>query len=121
MGCQKGGKLLLAGVRGRYILSEEFHLLSYAPTNDDVISVQAGRSALAIEDLLPNVVLDKTLQFLLGRRTSPRAGKALREGRDARRGDDDFGGSLCFVLLAEHAEEAEEGRPEQEELEQRLP
>jgi hypothetical protein len=121
MGRQIGGQLFLARLHGGHVLDDEFHLLSHAAANDDIVAVQARRSAFAIEHLVANVVLDKALQFLLGRRTLPRAGETVRQGGDALLGDNDLGGRLCFVLLAEETEEAEEDSPKQEELEQRLP
>ena len=116
MGCQKGSELLLARLNGGHVLGKEFHLLSHAAANDDIVAVQAGRSAFAIEHLVANIVVDETLQFRLGRRTPPRAGEAVLKGGDTLRGDDDLGRRLCFILLAEHAEEGEQGRPQQEEL-----
>ncbi len=121
MGCQIGGKLFLARLNGGHVLSEKFHLLPHAAANDDIVSVQAGRSAFAVEHLVANVVVNEALQFLLSRRTPPCAGEAIRKGGDARHGDDNLGRRLCFVLLAEHAEEAEQRRPQHEELQQRLP
>jgi len=60
-------KLLVTRLGYRHVIREKFHLLSHAAANDDVVAVQTGRSALAVEYLIPDIVLDQSLQFLLVR------------------------------------------------------
>ena len=120
IGCKIGRELFVARLRGSHVLGEEFHLLPHAAANDDVVAVQARRPAFAIENLVADVVLDEALQLLLGRRTPPGAGEPVGEGGDARRRNDDLRGRLG-VLLVDQAEETEQGRPEHEEMQQRLP
>ena len=83
IGCEIGRELFVARLCGSHVLGEEFHLLPHTAANDEVVAVQARRPAFAIENLVADVVLDEALQFLLGRRTPPRAGESVREGGDA--------------------------------------
>ena len=64
-GREIGRKLLVARFRDGHILGEKLHFLSHAAANDDVVAVETCRSALAVEYLIPNVVVDEALQFLL--------------------------------------------------------
>ena len=59
IGCEIGRELLFARLRGSHVLGEKFHLLPHAAANDDVVAVQARRPALAIENLVADVVLDR--------------------------------------------------------------
>ena len=85
IGCKIGRELFIARLCGGHVLGEKLHLLPHAAANDDIVAVQAGRSALAIEHLVANVVLDEALQFLLARRAPPCAGETVREVGDPRR------------------------------------
>src|SRR6202521_5946742 len=96
-----GSKLLLVRLRRRYIFGEKLHFLPHAAANDDVVSVQAGRSALAVEHFVANVVIDEALQFLLARRAPPRTGEAVRQIGNPRRRNDDPCGRLGFFLIYE--------------------
>jgi len=96
-----GSKLLLAWLRGRHSFSQKLHLLPHAAANDDVVAVQAGRSALAIEHFVANVVIDEALQFLFARRAPPCTGEAVRQiGHPGRRNNDPCG-RLGFFLIDE--------------------
>ena len=73
---------------------------------------------LAIEHLVADVVLDETAQFLRTRRALPGAGEAVCQVLDPRRGNDDL--RRLRLLAADQIEEAEQRRPEHEEVQQRL-
>ena len=79
VGRKIGGKLRLAGFRDRGIFGKKFHFLPHAAADNDIVAVEAGCPALAVEHFIANVVVDKTLQFLLARRAPPRASKTVRE------------------------------------------
>ena len=80
IGCEIGRELFIARLCGSHVLGEEFHLLPHAAANDEVVAVEAGRPAFAIENLVADVILDEALQFLLGRRAPPGAGEIGRRG-----------------------------------------
>ena len=120
IGCEIGRELFVARLRGSHVLGEKFHLLPHAAANDEIVAVEARRPAFAIENLVADVILDEALQLLLGRRAPPGASESVREVGNARRRNDDLRGRLG-VLLADQAEETEQGRPEHEEMQQRLP
>jgi hypothetical protein len=115
------GELVLARLHGCHVLSEKFHLLPHAAANNDIVSIQARGPAFAVEHLVANVVVNEALQFLRSRRTPPRAGEAVREGGDAPDRDDNLGRRHRLILPVEHAKEAEQRRPQYEELQQWLP
>src|ERR1700674_4612450 len=102
IGREIGRELFIAWLYGGHVLDEESHLLPHASPNDHVVAVQARRSALTIENLVANVIVDEALQFLPGWRSPPSAGEAIRERGDALRGNDDLRGCFC-VILADYA------------------
>ena len=120
IGCQIGRELFFGCLGGSRVLGEKFHFLPHAAANDHIVAVEARRPAFAIENLLADVILDESLQLLFGRRPPPSASESVREVGNARFRNDDLRGSLG-VLLADHAEEAEQGGPQHEEMQQRLP
>jgi len=61
-------------------------------------------SALAVEHLVANVVLDEALQFLLARRPPPRPRKSVAEVGDPRGGNNDFRGRFCALFAGEAVE-----------------
>src|SRR5690349_2371045 len=113
---QIGRKLLIARLGCGHVLGEKFHLLPDAAANDDVVALQAGGSALAVEDLVADIVLDQALQFLLTWRPSPRSRKSVAEVGDPRGGYHDSLGRVR-VSLAREAVEREQHRTKREELE----
>ena len=115
-----GRELVIARLYGRHVLGEEFHLLPHTAANDDVVAVETRRPPFPIENLVADVILDQAFQLLRGRRPPPRTGEPVRQRGDARRRNDDLRGGLG-ILLADQAEETEQGRPEHEEMQQRLP
>jgi hypothetical protein len=68
VGCQEGCELLVARIHGSRVLCKEFHLLPHAAASDNIIAVEAGRPAFAVENLVADVVFDEELQLPLGRR-----------------------------------------------------
>ena len=119
IGRKIGGKLLIGRLGCGHVLGHKFHLLPHTTAYDDVVPVQAGRSALAVEHLVANVVLDQALQFLLARKPPPRPRESVAEVGDPRGGNNDFLGRVGF-LLVDQMKDAKESRAEHQKLEQRL-
>ena len=116
IGRKIGGKLLIARLGCGHVLGQKFHLLPHTTAYDDVVPVQAGCSALAVEHLVADVVLDQALQFLLARRPPPRPRKSVAEVGDPRGGNNDFLGRVC-ASLADEAVEREQHCTKREKLE----
>jgi len=115
IGGEIGRKLLIIRLRYVHVLGEKFHLLPHAASNDSVVAVEAGRPALAVENLVANVVLNQVLQFLLARQPSPRPRKSVAEVGDPGGGNHEFLGRLR-VLLADEAVEPEQHGAKGEKL-----
>ena len=99
VGLEIGRKLFLARLCGGNVFSEKLHLLPHAATNDDVVAVEAGRPAFAVEHFIANVVIDEALQFLFARRAPPCAGESVRKvGNPCGRNDDLRSGASAFLL-----------------------
>ena len=81
IGCEIGRELFIARLCRGHVLGEEFHLLPHTAANNEVVAVQARSPAFAIENLVADVILDKALQFLLGRRAPPSASESVCESQ----------------------------------------
>src|SRR4030081_1108535 len=104
IGREIGGKLVIGWLGCGHFLRQKFHLLPHAAAYDDIAAVQAGRSALAVEDLVADVVLDQALQFLLARRPPPGSRKSVAEVGDPRGGYYYFLGRVGASLAGEAVE-----------------
>ena len=116
LGPKIGRKLVLGGFGDGGIFSEKLHLLSHTAANDDVIAVEAGGAALAVEHFVANVVVDEALQFLFARRALPGTGESLRKAGDpGGRNNDPFG--RLSLLAADQMKQTKQRRAEHEKLE----
>ena len=109
---------LVGRLGDRHVLGEELHLLADAAADDGVVAVEPERRALAIEDFVANIVVDEAPELFRARRALPGAGEATGQILDLRRGDDDLAPAPLPFWRPD--EEAEQSRPEDQELQQRL-
>ena len=101
------------------VLGHELELLPQAPADDRVVTVQPKGQRLAVEHLLPDVIVDQPLELRRRRRPVPEPGPVTGQALDRGRVDHD-----PFVPrghgVAPRLPHGEERRPGHEEVEQRL-
>jgi hypothetical protein len=114
-----GRKVLVGRFGNGCIFREKLHLLPHAAADDDVVAVEARRSALSVEYFVADIVVDEALQFLFVRRALPCAGETIRQvGNAGSRNNNPFG--RFGFLPVDKVEEAKQSRAEHKKLEQRL-
>ena len=119
IGCQIGRELFVAWVRGSHVLGEKLHLLPHPPADDGVVAIEPKNLALAIKHFVANAALDEAKQFLGDWRALPCPRETIGQVLDLSRGNDDLG--RLRLLLADQTVEAEQRRPEHQEMQQWLP
>ncbi len=112
------GELVVARrMRIEVVLDHELELLPEPPSNDGVVSIESHLHRFPDRDFFPEVIVDQSLQLLVGRWTEPDRREALGEMVDLPAGDLD---AALASSAASPLEQQEESRAEKEEMDQRL-
>ncbi|MBK7902761.1 MAG: hypothetical protein IPJ97_07195 [Proteobacteria bacterium] len=99
-------------------LEQHVELLADAAFDHGIVTVQAKRNALAVQDLVAHVGIDQSVQLGRARRPAPGALELRGQQVDVGLAHDD---AAFAVVVRRHAPVvSEQGQPEQQEVQQRL-
>ena len=119
--CVQIGRELGVGRSGALtgFLGHDLEFLANAPLDDRIVTIQSKRLALAVKDLVTDVVVDESGKLLRGRRSIPRRLKASAEFIDLCLADDNA--SLGAAVRCDTPVVDEQCEPDEQEMQQRLP